>query len=1433
MGTKRSDDLLVYTGHIQLVEEYPDEAMTVLRLDAAGTDIGGRVATQISSVVVDGVEYPYTKIEMMKDTVYDQLVSKQFQTYYQITFTEPVELPCDFTVYAKPMLMASDAVLTASVCLDPGGNSYSFHLVDKATVKAPDLSVSVPSITGSDTVTAYVTAPQQAEVQVYDGDELVAATRSGSVEIPLCGTSTSMTTSHRLTFQYTDESGAARSVTRTVLHAAGLPTVTEQYLQQGWYGGTGWYNVSRNTVYSFTSDNPAPFRMTCTIENAQNIAGGVSFAVRFLDGTVRYIEAEQSGNTFTTEAFTSGSPVIGAQVLYELDWDEIQAAMNANLTVPGNTLGSGKTFDSTVVLPWSDYKNELTQYSEAFAALEQLEATNPDAVANYQAALDENLAAMKTDIGLEFERATSREPSDVGTADTAEALFATLDSTQVPKDKALYSSFTRQVTQAFFQAELGNGSGFSRLILADGNSIKYEMYIKLYDLPDKGVTGTLVLAADYITADNPIYMETGSAVIVGSGAVASAANLRGGDTAVTLAGSSGALAKDGETPTQSNSGGFYFTELPEGESNADRTTQMLDAYSNGVNLGADTLNTAIYCVDGTRDAVGDLGMAGSGYTTTLSVVGVGKSTYDTAVNYSTLGDLYSMSANLLNSPCAKKLAEHNPGFIRNMENQLTEYKAMLDDAGAWNFGVGAFNIVNGAVGAAGGYAVPWAALITGVAGMCGDNLVKQKISNCEATGTVLYDTVQLFIKKYANQYDDPECKGGGGGDIPRDKDQEKNPEDPYRACIDPSGVVYEAVLSNPVKDATVTLYTADGNYKPEYSTVTDHNGDKIPVMATNGSPAVPTNSYSGSGTLTTPVDSTIPAETILTTGADGRYQWMVTEGLWFVTAYKDGYQAGDSGDDVAAVVTDSSDRRWLPVSPEQLNVNIPLVSYEAPTVTAEYRSDGVYLTFSKYMDDATLTATGAFQINGTDATVTLLNSEEAPSNIDYGTGKSAPSYTSQVKLTTGDTLSGNVTVTIGSGVKSYAGVPYTTLAKGAAISGTVVEGALVVTAPTISPSGGRVDYGSTVTIDVPKGAAVYYTTDGSDPATNGTRYYEGQEIPVTRSMTLQAVAVKYGETSGIVRATFTVPDNAKTTTIGNPNNQTGTSPGGDTPGGGEEPGGNTPGGNTPVNPGGGSGDSGYSISVPSSSSIKGGSITVSPRSADKGDTVTITVKPNDGYELEKLTVTDSRGREVELTGRSGGRYTFTMPGSDVKIQVSFRKIAAAAVNPFTDVAANAYYYDAVLWAVENGITNGTTATTFSPNAPVTRAQMVTFLWRAHGAPRADGANPFTDVSSNAYYYDAVLWAVANGITNGTTATTFSPDAPVTRAQAVTFQWRTAGSPAVSGGSFGDVAADAYYVNAVAWAVAGGITNGTGGNKFSPEVTVTRAQAVTFLWRELA
>ena len=153
--------------------------------------------------------------------------------------------------------------------------------------------------------------------------------------------------------------------------------------------------------------------------------------------------------------------------------------------------------------------------------------------------------------------------------------------------------------------------------------------------------------------------------------------------------------------------------------------------------------------------------------------------------------------------------------------------------------------------------------------------------------------------------------------------------------------------------------------------------------------------------------------------------------------------------------------------------------------------------------------------------------------------------------------------------------------------------------------------------------------------------------------------------------------------------------------------------------------------------------------------------------------------------------------------------------------------------MENGITSGTSATTFSPDANVSRAQMVTFLWRAAGSPEPQSSvNPFTDVSSSAYYYDAVLWAVENGITSGTSGTTFSPDLIVSRAQAVTFLWRSASSPAASGVSFDDVADEAYYAQAVAWAAQEGITSGTDGNNFSPDLIVSRAQAVTFLYRHM-
>ena len=168
---------------------------------------------------------------------------------------------------------------------------------------------------------------------------------------------------------------------------------------------------------------------------------------------------------------------------------------------------------------------------------------------------------------------------------------------------------------------------------------------------------------------------------------------------------------------------------------------------------------------------------------------------------------------------------------------------------------------------------------------------------------------------------------------------------------------------------------------------------------------------------------------------------------------------------------------------------------------------------------------------------------------------------------------------------------------------------------------------------------------------------------------------------------------------------------------------------------------------------------------------------------------------------------------------------------FTDVISSDYYFDSVKWAVEESITDGTSNTTFSPNGTCTRAQVVTFLWRAAGAPSVSATNPFKDVAKGSYYYTAVLWAVKNGITDGTSNNTFTPEATCTRAQVVTFLWRYAGCPSISGSIiFGDVSKNNYYYKAVLWAVKSNITQGVSSNSFLPDTICTRAQVVTFLYR---
>ncbi len=263
--------------------------------------------------------------------------------------------------------------------------------------------------------------------------------------------------------------------------------------------------------------------------------------------------------------------------------------------------------------------------------------------------------------------------------------------------------------------------------------------------------------------------------------------------------------------------------------------------------------------------------------------------------------------------------------------------------------------------------------------------------------------------------------------------------------------------------------------------------------------------------------------------------------------------------------------------------------------------------------------------------------------------------------------------------------------------------------------------------------------------------------------------------------------------------------------------------------GGGSGRTSYSVSTGKTGKTGNGTLSLSDTTARRGDTVTITVKPDKGYTLETLTVTDSRGSALTLTDKGGGKFAFTMPSGSVTVNATFME-DNSILNFFVDVPASAYYYDAVKWAAEQGITGGTDENHFSPDASCTRAQIVTFLWRAAGSPVVNYILPSEDVAESSYYAEAVRWAASQGIVSGISPTRFGPDLPCTRAQAMTFLYGAMGSPAVTGGSgFLDVDSGAYYAGPVAWAVKNHLTSGTGNGLFGTEDTCTRAQIVTFLF----
>ncbi len=372
----------------------------------------------------------------------------------------------------------------------------------------------------------------------------------------------------------------------------------------------------------------------------------------------------------------------------------------------------------------------------------------------------------------------------------------------------------------------------------------------------------------------------------------------------------------------------------------------------------------------------------------------------------------------------------------------------------------------------------------------------------------------------------------------------------------------------------------------------------------------------------------------------------------------------------------------------------------------------------------------------------------------------------------------------------YVRIPGTDTQKASAVtSSTQTAPKLTVAAPVFKPDG-TTSFRGTQTVEIScatPGASIYYTTDGTTPTSNSTAY--NGAISLTSTTTIKAIAVKADmNDSAVATVTFTRRSSS---------------------GGG-----------------GISSVPGYAVST---DKTENGAIAVSPKSASKGDTVTITATPDKGYEMGGIKVIDQNGREVKLTDKGSGKYTFTMPAGKVTIKADFTAQTADLI--FADVPADAYYYEAVKWAADKGITGGIGDSLFAPNQSCTRAQIVTFLWRAAGSPEPSALSDFTDVPSDKYYAKAVAWAVENGITNGTTDTTFGPDETCTRAHGVTFLSRAAKANTASGNSnFADVDANAYYASAVKWAVDNGITNGIGSSLFGPDSSCTRAQIVTFLYR---
>jgi hypothetical protein len=635
---------------------------------------------------------------------------------------------------------------------------------------------------------------------------------------------------------------------------------------------------------------------------------------------------------------------------------------------------------------------------------------------------------------------------------------------------------------------------------------------------------------------------------------------------------------------------------------------------------------------------------------------------------------------------------------------------------------------------------------------------------------------------------------------------------------DPSGVVYEAVIQNPVEGAVVTLYCgADGSGQ-----MSSRTGDGV-VQLLPAADAAPVT----------------PAASTQITGADGRFQWFVPEGAWFVAAERAGYQDGNSNGDAAATIVlpagipaeDHTATRLLPVLPVQLDVNIPLVDAAAPCVSDVrfVAGEGIYVTFSKYMDEESVTSPDNYRIDGEAFTGSVRVVEAMRGNTPENRGTPVTYYTRGVLLALDAAAGTAVTLTVKGGagaVRSYAGTP---MSADFTLSGEMAAAGQLACRPRFTdyPADGtgvaaRVDAGTRVALslpaDAPEGAGIHYTTDGTVPD-GGSRLYTGP-IPITEDTTVRAVAVLAGwsdSEAAVGSFTVSVAPTLLYAVRGEVTLSDGASPDGLTltlTGGGIA--------RTAVVSGGG-----YCFpELPRDAAYR---ISFAGNDAYQPFSVTVTVTDGDVSEAVRLTSREPRPEPTpEDPGAGEGFEEAAAPAAP---QAPDKTEAPA--RPFTDVPETSWFYDAVYYCFDKGYFRGTSEEEFTPVGLMTRAMFAAVLYRMAGEPSAAGKeNPFSDVAEGKYYTDAVLWACGEGIILGYGDGRFGVEDPVTREQMAVLLWRLGGKPAAGEAglsAFADAGEiHAWARDALAWAVGAGLVRGRGNGVLDPRGDAARAEVAQIL-----